>query len=472
MSAAAPSPISDPSPRTASPLMVVVLAAGKGTRMRSDRPKVLHPVAGRPMVAHVLAAAEALDPAARAVVIGPAMDAVAAAVDPWPVAVQAAQNGTADAVRAAEPLWRGFAGTVLIVYGDTPLITAGTLARLAAAVGPGDAPAVAVLGFRPADPGPYGRLVLDADGHLDRIVEAADADAAARSLALCNAGLMAIDGAALGPILAAIGNDNAKGEFYLTDAVAVARRMGRRAAVAEGPVAELMGINSRAELAAAEAALQARLRDRAMAGGATLVDPASVFLAADTVLGRDVEIGPNVVFGPGVVVEDGARILPFCHLEGVVVGAGASVGPFARLRPETTLGAGAHVGNFVEIKKTRLGAGSKASHLSYLGDARIGDGVNIGAGTITCNYDGVLKHETVIGDGAFIGSDSVLVAPVRIGRGALIGAGSAVDRDVADDALALTRAPLVQKDGAAPRLRARKQAEKAARARQTNEPKG
>ena len=454
---------SAPQPLTAQPLMVIVLAAGKGTRMRSDRPKVLHKVAGWPMVLHVLAAADRLQPAARAVVVGPGMEDVAATVADWPVAVQARQAGTADAVAAAEALWRGFAGTVLVVYGDTPLITAETLARLASAVGPGEAPAVAVLGFRPADPAGYGRLLRDADGRLERIVEAADADAAARSLDLCNAGLMAIDGAALAPILAAIGNDNAKGEYYLTDAVALARRMGRGAVVVEGAAEELMGINSRAELAAAEAAMQARLRARAMAGGATLVDPAAVYLAADTALGRDVEIGPQVVFGPGVVVEDGAIVQPFCHLEGVVVGAGATVGPFARLRPGSRLGPGAHVGNFVEIKNTALGAGAKASHLSYLGDAEIGEAANIGAGTITCNYDGFLKHTTVIGDRAFIGSNSALVAPVRIGRNANIGAGSVITRDVADDALAVARGRQIQRAGWALTYRAMKAAEKAAR---------
>jgi bifunctional UDP-N-acetylglucosamine pyrophosphorylase/glucosamine-1-phosphate N-acetyltransferase len=298
---------------------------------------------------------------------------------------------------------------------------------------------------------------------LTHIVEAADADDAARRETLCNAGLMAIDGAALPDLLAGIGCDNAKGEYYLTDAVAGARRMGRQAAVVEGAAEELLGINTRADQAAAEAAMQQRLRAQAMAAGATLVDPPSTFLAADTALGRDVEVGPHVVFGPGVVVQAGAVIHPFCHLTGVVVGPDCSLGPFARIRPGTRLGAGVHIGNFVELKNTRIGDASKANHLSYLGDGDIGEGANIGAGTIFCNYDGFLKHTTTVADGAFIGSNASLVAPVRVGRNANIGAGSVITRDVADEALAVARGRQVERGGWAVTYRAMKAAEKADR---------
>ena len=445
------------------PVACIVLAAGRGTRMKSDRPKVLHPLAGASMVRHVLAAAESLNPARIVVVVGPGMADVAAAVAPHPTVVQERQAGTGDAVAAARPLLADFRGDVLVLYGDTPLVTPATLrALLEARRGPGD-PAVAVLGMRPADPGAYGRLIVGADGGLERIVEFLDATPQERAVGLCNGGLMAFDGARLWEIIGAIGNANAKGEYYLTDAVAIAGAKGWARAVVEGPVDDVLGVNSRAELAQLEAILQGRLRAAAMADGATLTDPATVWLSADTRLGRDVTVGQGVVFGPGVTVEDGVDIRPFCHLEGVTVRTGAVVGPFARLRPGSDIGAGAHIGNFVEVKGSRIGQGAKANHLAYIGDAGVGAGTNIGAGTITCNYDGFLKHRTEIGAGVFVGSNSTLVAPVSIGDGAFIAAGSTITDPVPADALALGRARQSVKEAWAAGFRARKAAEKAAK---------
>ena len=444
-------------------LACLVLAAGKGTRLKSRLPKVLHAVAGRPMIGHVADAVASLSPDRAAIVVGPDMEAVAAAVAPWDVVVQEHQRGTADAVLAARTLLEGVDGDVLVVFGDTPLITAETLARMVARRREADDPAVVVLGMRPDDPAQYGRLVLDADGGLQAIVEFADATPEQRSIGLCNGGLMAFDGRRLFDLLDGIGDGNAQSEFYLTDAVSVARALGHRCAVVEGSAVEVHGINSRAELAMAEAYMQERLRARAMADGVTMTDPGSVFLSADTVFGRDVVIGPSVVFGPGVAVEDDVEIRAFCHIEGAMLRSGAVVGPFARLRPGAEIGPDARVGNFVEIKNATLGAGAKANHLSYLGDAGIGAGANIGAGTITCNYDGFLKHRTEIGEGAFIGSNTALAAPVRIGARANVGAGSVIVRDVADDALAVARGEQVEKPGAAKRYRARKAAEKAKR---------
>ncbi len=446
-------------------LACLILAAGKGTRLKSQTPKVLHPVAGRPMIRHVADAVNALSPERVAVVVGPDMDAVASIVAPWDVAVQERQRGTADAVLAAAETLSDFTGDVLVVFGDTPLITTETLERMVARRRQADDPAVVVLGMRPDDPAQYGRLVLDGEGNLDLIVEFADATPEQKAIDLCNGGLMAFDGARLAKLLDGIEDGNAQSEFYLTDAVAVARRNGHRCAFVEGSALEVHGINSRAELAMAEAYMQDRLRADAMSGGVTLVDPDSVFLAADTVLGRDITIGPSVVFGPGVTVEDDVEIRAFSHIEGAVVRSGAIVGPFARLRPGTELGPGARVGNFVEIKNATLGAGAKANHLTYLGDAGIGAGANIGAGTITCNYDGYLKHRTEIGEGAFIGSNTALAAPVRIGDRANVGAGSVIVRDVADDALAVARGEQIEKPGAAKRYRSRKAAEKAKRSK-------
>ena len=420
----------------------VVLAAGMGTRMRSALPKALHPIAGRPMLRHLIDAAAPVF-ARIVVVVGPGMEALAAAAAPHPVVVQQDRLGTAHAARQAEALFG--AGEVAVLYADNPLIRAETLRRLRDRRAQGDA-GLALLAFRAADPGAYGRVILEG-GYVTRIVEAADASAAERAETLCNAGALIGPAADLRRWLGLVRADNARGEYYLTDVVALARAEGVRVAAVEADAAELAGINSRAELAAAEAVVQARLRAAAMAGGATLTAPASVFLSADTVLEPDVTIGPNVVFGPGVRVETGAEIRAFCHLEGCAVGRGAIVGPFARLRPATVVGAGAHVGNFVELKAVALGAGAKANHLTYLGDATVGAGANIGAGTITCNYDGAAKHRSDIGAGAFIGSDTALVAPVRVGAGAVTGAGSVITEDVPDGALALGRARQVVKPG-------------------------
>ncbi len=421
----------------------IILAAGLGTRMRSALPKALHPIAGRPMLNHLIAACDQVFERI-VVVVGPDMPALERAAAPHPSVVQAERLGTGHAARQAAALLRDFAGDVAVLYADNPLIPVavlrGLLARRREA-------GLALLAMRPADPARYGRVVQDAVGDVIRVVEWADADAATRTIGLCNAGVVCAPAAELFRWLDAVGCDNTKGEHYLTDIVALARADGRRVVAEEAPEAVLLGINSRAELAAAEATAQAALRCAAMAGGATLVAPETVFLAWDTRLGQDVTIGPNVVFGPGVTVEDGAEIHAFSHLTGCVIRAGATIGPFARLRPGTEVGRFAHVGNFVEMKATRLGEGAKANHLSYLGDATVGAGANIGAGTITCNYDGHAKHRTEIGAGAFIGSDTALVAPVRVGARALVAAGSVVTADVPDDAMALARARQVNKPG-------------------------
>jgi len=422
------------------PAAAVVLAAGKGTRMKSRRPKVLHEIAGRSLLGHVLGALAPLGCARTVVVVGPGMAEVAAAAVPAETVVQEGQRGTADAVLAARDALAGFTGDVLVLFGADPLITTATLERMLAARRAPPEPAVVVLGMRPADPAAYGRLVVAADGALERIVEFRDASAEERAIPLCNAGVMAIDGARLYQLLDRIDCDNAKNEYYLTDIVAVARAEGLACRVVEGDADELHGVDSRADLAHAERLMQARLRARAMAAGVTLVDPESVFLAYDTVLAPDVVIEPSVVFGPGVRVGEGARVRAFSHLEGASIAAGATVGPFARLRPGAEIGEGARVGNFVEVKAARLGAGAKANHLAYVGDAEVGAKANLGAGTITCNYDGFRKSKTVIGAGAFIGSNTALVAPVSVGEGAIVGAGSVIARDVPADALAVTRA--------------------------------
>ncbi len=420
----------------------VVLAAGLGTRMKSARPKALHPIAGRPMVAHVLAAVAALKPAKTVVVIGPGMDDLARAVRPHPVAIQRQRLGTGHAVLAARKALAGFAGSggdVVVVFADTPLVRAKTLKAMLRALHAPARPAVVALGFRAANPGAYGRLIVNADGMLDRIVEARDATAAERAVDLCNGGAMAFDGAVLFDLLGRVRPDNAKKEYYLTDTIALARARGRATAVVEAGEAEVMGINSRIDLAMAEHAVQDEMRFQALRAGASMTDPHTVWFSFDTKLGRDVTIGPNVVFGPGVTVEDNVEIGGFCHIAGATIAAGAVVGPFARLRPGARIGRDARVGNFVEIKNAVMGEGAKANHLAYVGDARVGAGANIGAGTITCNYDGRAKHRTEIGAGAFIGSNAALIAPVRIGAGAVIGAGSAIARDVPKDSLALTR---------------------------------
>jgi bifunctional UDP-N-acetylglucosamine pyrophosphorylase/glucosamine-1-phosphate N-acetyltransferase len=439
-----------------SPLAVVVLAAGAGTRMRSDIPKPLHGIGGAPLLAHVLGVARAAGPERLVVVAGQGFEAVAAAaatLAPEATVVEQAERlGTGHAVRCAAPALEGFAGDVAVLYADTPLLRAETVARLRAALAEGAA--VGVLGFEAAAPGGYGRLIRDAGGGLARIAEAKDATPDELAVTLCNSGVMAFAWPEARAWLDGLSNANAKGEYYLTDLVAAARAAGRRAAVALCAEEETLGVNDRLDLAAAEAAFQRRARAAAMAAGATMVAPETVFLAHDTVLGRDVTIGPNVVFGPGVTVEDGAEIGAFSWLEGCAVRAGAAVGPYARLRPGAEIGPGARVGNFVEVKNAALGPGAKANHLSYLGDATVGAGANIGAGTITCNYDGYAKHRTEIGADVFIGSNTALVAPVRVGEGANVAAGSTITADVAAGALALARARQVEKPGYAARLRA------------------
>jgi bifunctional UDP-N-acetylglucosamine pyrophosphorylase/glucosamine-1-phosphate N-acetyltransferase len=422
----------------------IILAAGLGTRMKSALPKALHPIAGRPMLRHLLASCEAVFDRI-VVVVGPDMGAVAALAAPHAVVVQAERLGTAHAALQAASLFGE--GEVAVLYADNPLIRPETLRRLLERAA-GDDIGLCLLGMRPADPGRYGR-VIGADGFVERIVEWAEADEAERAVGLCNAGVLCGTAADMARWLGAVGCENARGEYYLTDLVALARAEGRRVGCVEAPADELRGINSRAELAAAEAVVQAGLRLAAMEAGVTMTDPGSVFLCADTVLAADVTIGPSVVFGPGVTVESGAAIRAFSHLEGCVVREGAVIGPFARLRPGTEVGRAAHVGNFVELKAAHLGDGAKASHLSYLGDADIGAGSNIGAGTITCNYDGTAKHRTTIGAGSFIGSDAVLVAPVRIGDGAFVTAGSVITEDVAADAMAFGRARQVTLPGRA-----------------------
>ncbi|MEK9752797.1 MAG: bifunctional UDP-N-acetylglucosamine diphosphorylase/glucosamine-1-phosphate N-acetyltransferase GlmU [Rhodospirillaceae bacterium] len=443
----------------------VVLAAGLGTRMKSDLPKVLHPLAGRPMISMLLETVAQAGIETSVVVIGTGAEAVAQAVRPHPTALQAEQLGTGHAVLQAKDAIcgagkDGFAGDVLVLFGADPLITPETLGAMLARRRAADSPAVVVLGFRPDDPALYGRLKTDAAGELEAIVEARDATADELAIPLCNSGVMCVAGEQLFKLLARVGNDNAKSEYYLTDIVALTRGAGLGCAVIEGAADELVGIDDREGLARAEKIVQARLRHRAMQGGATLTDPDSVHFSFDTRLGRDVNIEPNVVFGPGVSVGDGVTIRAFCHIEGAEIGPGAIVGPFARLRPGAKLGADVRIGNFVEVKNATLGEGAKANHLSYVGDATVGAKANIGAGTITCNYDGYFKHLTEIGAGAFIGSNTALVAPVKVGDGAVTGAGSTIAKDVPADALAITRAPQRNVDGWAAKYRATQSAKK------------
>jgi bifunctional UDP-N-acetylglucosamine pyrophosphorylase/glucosamine-1-phosphate N-acetyltransferase len=434
-------------------LVICVLAAGKGTRMRSELPKVMHRLAGQPLLQHVLTTGEALAPSRIAVVVGPDMPSVAAQAGRHATVVQERQLGTGDAVRVALPVLAATgASDILVVYGDTPLIRSTTLNRLIACRRETGV-AAAVLGMRVAEPNAYGRLVCDADGDLLAIVEASEASAEEQAIELCKSGVMVLDAAVAGELLARLEPGNSKGEYYLTDVVQLARSQGMRARVVEAPAAELAGVNTRADLATVEATLQARLRADAMAAGVTLSDPATVYLSADTHFGTDVVVGQHVVFGSGVVVEDQVEIKPFCHLEGAILRRGAVIGPFARLRPGTEIGPAAHVGNFVEIKNTKLGGGAKANHLSYLGDATIGERTNVGAGTITCNYDGFEKFRTIVGADVFIGSDAALVAPVTVGDRAMIAAGSIITRDVASDALAIARGRQVEKQGYAARFR-------------------
>ncbi|MEO1330874.1 MAG: bifunctional UDP-N-acetylglucosamine diphosphorylase/glucosamine-1-phosphate N-acetyltransferase GlmU [Pseudomonadota bacterium] len=451
----------------------VVLAAGKGTRMASDTPKTLHPVAGRAMLGHVLDAARSALAGPRIVIVGHDAERVSSAVSDLDsaarTALQAPQLGTGHAVLQARAALEGWAGDVFILYGDTPLIEPATLHRMAErrAAGAG----VVVLGFEAADPNGYGRLLRDPGGALIGIVEHRDATPEQRAIGLCNSGVMCVDGARLFGWLDRIRDDNAKREFYLTDLVSIARADGAACAVEICPEREVLGVNTRAELAAAEAAFQRRARAHAMAAGASMQSPETVFLAHDTRLGRDVSIEPNVVFGAGVSVGDGVRIRAYSHLEGCRIADGAVIGPFARIRPGAEIGADARIGNFVEVKNAHLGPGAKANHLAYIGDASIGAGANIGAGAITCNYDGYLKHRTEIGANAFVGSNSALVAPVRIGDGATIAAGSTITRDVPADALSVARARQLDKPGFAARLRAKLSAMKSAMKRPAQDQK-
>ena len=421
----------------------IILAAGLGTRMRSSLPKVLHPLGGRPMIQHLLAACAPVF-GRIVVVVGPDMPELESAVAPHDVVVQRERLGTGHAALQAAPLLGGYQGDVAVLYGDNPLISTETISALMAAR---RSAGLGLLAMRPADPARYGRVLLDAKGEVTRIVEWADGTEEERAIGLCNAGVIAAPARELFHWLGAIGNNNAKGEYYLTDVIEGARRDGKRVVAVEAPEAELRGINSRSELAQAEAELQGALRAAAMAGGVTMLAPETVHLCHDTKFGADVVLEPNIFFGPSVVVEDGVSIRAFSHLEGCVVKQGAVIGPYARLRPGTLIEPHAHVGNFVELKATTLGVGAKANHLSYLGDATIGAGANIGAGTITCNYDGVAKHRTEIGEGAFIGSDTALVAPVRVGARALVAAGSVITEDVPDDALAIARGRQAVKPG-------------------------
>ncbi len=435
-------------PTTAVPTAAIILAAGKGTRMKSDLPKVMHPIAGFPMVIHAMNQALGAGCSPLCLVIAPGMHQVVSAarniVDDVLVATQTEQLGTAHAVLATEAELKGFEGNLLVLYGDTPLVTSDTMSKLNNLLVDDPRCAVAVLGFKPADPGEYGRLVVKGD-MLERIVEAREASPEEKKITLCNSGVVAIRGNVAWEFLHKIENNNAKGEYYLTDIVAIANAAGYHACVVEADADEVLGVNSRVELAQAEAIFQNRARRTHMANGVTLLDPATVYFSADTAIEPDVLIEPNVFFGPAVAVASGAHIKAFTHIEGSVIGAGASIGPFARLRPGTNLGAKVKIGNFVELKKAEIEDGAKISHLSYIGDASIGEEANIGAGTITCNYDGYNKYRTTIGKDVFVGSNTALVAPLTIGAGAIIAAGSVVTEDVAPDALALARTRQEQK---------------------------
>ena len=437
------------------PLLIIVLGAGKGTRMKSSMPKVLHAVGGRSMLAHVLALSACARADKLAVVIGPGMDGVAKEIGKQApdaqVFIQHTQRGTADAVLSAREAMAGWEWDTLVLYADTPLITAETIERLRDALAAGAG--VAVLGFEAANPTGYGRLLQDEAGQLVAIREQKDASEAERAVRLCNSGVMAFALPDVVGVLEAIGNANANGEFYLTDAVEIARSRGASTAVVVCPETEVLGVNARDQLAVAEGLFQGRMRAQAMADGATLIAPDTVWFSYDTKIGRDVIVEPNVFFGPGVTVGDNVLIRANCHIEGASVGDGAKVGPFARLRPGAELGPDVHIGNFVEVKNVAMGARSKANHLTYLGDGSVGADANVGAGTIFCNYDGFKKHRTEVGAGAFIGSNSSLVAPVKIGDGAYIGSGSVITKNVAPGSLALERSTQEERPGWAEKFR-------------------
>ncbi|SFK49891.1 bifunctional UDP-N-acetylglucosamine diphosphorylase/glucosamine-1-phosphate N-acetyltransferase GlmU [Shimia haliotis] len=433
-------------------IALVILAAGKGTRMNSDLPKVLHQIANAPMLVHTMQAGAALSPAHTVVVAGHGFDAVkAAALDFDPdakVVLQEEQNGTGHATNMARDALSDFDGDVIVLFGDTPFVRADTLEKMIVARKDN---AVVVLGFEAADPGKYGRLVMQ-ESSLERIVEFADATDEERDITFCNSGVMLAKSTQLFDLIDALNSDNAQGEIYLTDIVGIARDRGLPVTAVTCDEAETLGVNSRAHLAQAEAIFQDRARADLMDLGVTLQQPETVMLSFDTIIGRDTTIEPNVYFGPEVTIESGTRIRAFSHLEGCHVSRGATVGPYARLRPGAELAENTHVGNFVEIKNAEVGEGTKVNHLSYVGDATVGKGTNIGAGTITCNYDGVMKHRTEIGDGAFIGSNTMLVAPVKIGNQAMTGSGSVITKDVPDTALALARAEQTTKPGLAVKL--------------------
>ena len=436
---------------------VIILAAGQGTRMRSDTHKVLHPIASRPLLLHLLDRVDGLGADRRVVVVGKGREQVEAALEgrDTAIAVQTEQKGTGHAVSQAAEGLGGYEGAVLILYGDTPFVEAATLRRMLDRLQDSDAPGVVVLASRPADPAAYGRIILGQGDHIAKMVEYRDATEDERAVTLCNSGMMAVRAPDLFRWLAKVGNDNAAGEYYLPDVANIAAAEGRNVVVIEGDPYEAAGVNSRAELAHLELEWQRRRREQVLHEGATLIDPESVWFAFDTKLGRDVTVEPHVVFGPGVEVADGASIKAFSHIEGAIVGAGASIGPFARIRPGTRLGDKSKVGNFVELKKAIVGRGAKVNHLSYVGDAEVGEAANIGAGTITCNYDGYGKYRTVIGAGAFIGSNSALVAPVTIGEGAVVGAGSVITEDVEAGSLAVARGEQTGIAGWAKRFRER-----------------
>ena len=436
---------------------VIILAAGQGTRMRSDTHKVLHPIASRALLLHLLDAVDGLGADKRVVVVGKGREQVEAAIHGRDVAiaVQSEQKGTGHAVQQAEAALAGYDGPVLILYGDTPFVEADTLRRMIDRLNGDGGPGVVVLASCPADPAKYGRIILGEGDHIAKMVEYRDATEQERAVRLCNSGMMAVRASDLFRWLDQVGNDNAAKEYYLPDIVNIAAAEGHQAVVIEGDPYEAAGVNSRAELAHLELEWQRRRREQALDEGATLIDPESVWFAYDTKLGRDVTVEPHVVFGPGVAVADGATIHAFSHIEGATVGAKASIGPFARIRPGTRLADRTKVGNFVELKKAEIGEGAKVNHLSYVGDASIGARANIGAGTITCNYDGFGKYRTVIGEGAFIGSNTALVAPVTVGAGAVVGAGSVITEDVEPDALAVERSEQKGIAGWAKRFRER-----------------
>jgi bifunctional UDP-N-acetylglucosamine pyrophosphorylase/glucosamine-1-phosphate N-acetyltransferase len=436
---------------------VVILAAGQGTRMRSDTHKVLHPIASRPLLLHLLDTVDALGADKRVVVVGKGREQVEAAIDGRnvDVAIQAEQKGTGHAVQQATDALAGYDGPVIILYGDTPFVEAATLRSMLDRLDGDGGPGIVVLASSPADPLKYGRIILGEGDRIAKMVEYKDATAEERAVRLCNSGMMAVRATDLFRWLDQVGNDNAAGEYYLPDIVNIAAAEGREAVVIEGDPYETAGVNSRAELAHLELEWQRRRREQALDEGATLIDPESVWFAYDTRLGRDVTVEPHVVFGPGVGIADGATIHAFSHIEGALIGAKATIGPFARIRPGTRLAERTKVGNFVELKKAEVGEGAKVNHLSYVGDATVGAGANIGAGTITCNYDGFGKYRTVIGAGAFVGSNTALVAPVSVGDGAIVGAGSVITRDVEPDSLAVERSEQKGIAGWAKRFRER-----------------